>query len=571
MNLYVIQYFVYGAGLIFCTVGFIIAARGRATEEQKLVMILFFTGFLVQLGHWSAVQSPVNSIDMLVFATKLQYFGTCMLYSTFLIFGMRYFQVALPSWLYWVIVVVSMMFVIITLTFDKHQLFYVSYHVENIDGIHVLVKKYGIFHTLYYIMIVLANAAFTAVFVKMIKAGNKNRTRTNLLLYLAAIMPSICYFIGAVFRIKSFKMVPVGITIASGICLYLITVRKYLDIKNVAQTMLINSLEDAIIVVDTSYCLEHYNTCAANVFPVLKTIKIKEPFIDKTEKIRAIYAPLLYDHTEDVEDYESGGQIYKPEVKPIVDSYGKIEGYILGLQNVTIEREKERLLESYNNSLRTQVAIQTRRLSDIQDEMIRGFATLAEGHSLDTGKHVRRTSSYAWIIATEMMRKNMHADIIDDEWIETLRKVAPLHDIGKIAITDAILNKPGKLTQEEYVVMKTHTVIGAEIIQTIMKNNDAQYVEMASNVAKYHHEKWDGTGYPEGLAGKKIPLEARIVAVADVFDAIVSKRAYKEASQASKAFDIIDNDAGTHFDPEIVQVFLDCFEEIIEVYEELKD
>ncbi|MBQ9494898.1 MAG: HD domain-containing protein [Treponema sp.] len=571
MDLYIVQHLIYGAGLIFCAVAFIITARWQASEERKLIMIMLFAGFLVQLGHWSAVQSPSNSTDILVFAVKLEYFGTCMLYCVFLILGMRYFQINMPTWAYWIIIVTSALFLVVTLTFDKHQLFYISYHVEKIDGINVLVKRYGIFHTLYYVMIVLADIVITVVFIKTVKAGNKNRIRTNLLLYLAVMIPSICYFIGIVFRTEPFKMVPVGITLASAICLYLITTRKYLDIKDFAQTTLINSLEDAIIVVDTSYRLKYYNTCAANIFPVLRTIRMDELLNDKSKELNELYSPLLYDNVENVEDYESNGKVYKPEVKPIVDSYKNIEGYILGLQDITTEREKEHILQRYNNSLRAQVSIQTHRLSDIQDDMIRGFATLAEGHDLVSGKHVRRTSSYAWIIATEMRRQNMHMDIIDDEWIETLRKIAPLHDIGKISITDAILNKPKKLTHKEYEIMKTHTVIGAEIIRTIMRNNDKQYIEMASNVAKHHHERWDGTGYPDGLTKEMIPLEARILAVADVFDAIVSKRPYKEVNPVSDAFDIIEHGSGTHFDPEVVQAFLACREEVVEVYEELKD
>lgn len=142
-----------------------------------------------------------------------------------------------------------------------------------------------------------------------------------------------------------------------------------------------------------------------------------------------------------------------------------------------------------------------------------------------------------------------------------------MHDLGKIAVDDAVLRKPGRFTDEEYEKMKVHAKEGAKIVQSVLKNvDDEEFKTIAQNVAHYHHEKWNGAGYPEKLSGEQIPFEARIMALADVFDALVSKRCYKESMSYDKAFEIIKNDLGTHFDPKLGELFIDCRPELIDLY-----
>jgi HD-GYP domain-containing protein (c-di-GMP phosphodiesterase class II) len=163
-----------------------------------------------------------------------------------------------------------------------------------------------------------------------------------------------------------------------------------------------------------------------------------------------------------------------------------------------------------------------------------------------------------------MLRRKLHPDIITPRYVYIITKVAPLHDVGKIKISDMILNKPGKFTKEEYEIMKRHATYGGEIVETILgKNADPQMVQIAKDVAYYHHEKWNGKGYPTGKKGDEIPLSARIMSVADVFDALVSRRVYKEAFSVDEAFEIIKEESGKQFDEEIVEVFLSQKEEII--------
>ena len=198
----------------------------------------------------------------------------------------------------------------------------------------------------------------------------------------------------------------------------------------------------------------------------------------------------------------------------------------------------------------------------MQDNLIMVMADLVESRDQFTGDHVRKTAAYTKITMEQMRREGFYADQLTDEFISNVVKSAPLHDIGKIVVSDTILNKPGRLTDEEFDIMKRHTVAGAEILEGAKGAvSEASYLDEACRLAAYHHEKWNGCGYPYGLSGEDIPLSARIMAVADVFDALVSKRSYKDGMPIEKALEIIRKDAGTHFDPLVAQAFLDVEEE----------
>ena len=207
-----------------------------------------------------------------------------------------------------------------------------------------------------------------------------------------------------------------------------------------------------------------------------------------------------------------------------------------------------------------------KKISRIQRHTVSGLANLIESRDTETGLHVVRTSAYAKALAQCAREDGVYTDKIDDHFIDLLYALAPMHDVGKILVSDTILKKPGRLTPEEFEEIKKHAEYGGTVVRQILSDiTDEEYVEFASNIATYHHEKWNGSGYPKGLKGEDIPLEARIMAFADVFDALVSKRCYKEPVDVEVAFHIINKDAGAHFDPELTKVFIKhkaVFEEI---------
>ncbi len=208
-----------------------------------------------------------------------------------------------------------------------------------------------------------------------------------------------------------------------------------------------------------------------------------------------------------------------------------------------------------------------RRFSDatakMQDGLIITMADMVEKRDSDTGEHIQKTALYVKIIVEGLKKKGYYASKVTPKFMSDVVRSAPLHDIGKINIPDGILNKPGKLTPEEFEIMKTHTTAGKKIMEDAISTVEGEnYLKEARNMAAYHHERWDGKGYPEGLHGEVIPLSARIMAVADVFDALTSPRVYKEAFPLDKALSIITEETGKQFDPKCVEVFMDALPEV---------
>jgi len=215
-----------------------------------------------------------------------------------------------------------------------------------------------------------------------------------------------------------------------------------------------------------------------------------------------------------------------------------------------------------------------RRIVELETSQMTIFALakLAESRDPETGAHLERVRSYCRSLATHLQSFPEFHESVDDEYIELLYQTSPLHDIGKVAIPDAILLKPGKLTASEFEIMKSHALRGAETLDAALREfPNARFLSMARDIALSHHEKYDGSGYPRGLIGDQIPLCGRIMALADVYDALTSKRVYKDAFPHNRARGIIVNDAGTHFDPFIVDAFLELEAEFVQIRERLDD
>ncbi|HEY1598754.1 MAG TPA: HD domain-containing phosphohydrolase [Pirellulales bacterium] len=207
-----------------------------------------------------------------------------------------------------------------------------------------------------------------------------------------------------------------------------------------------------------------------------------------------------------------------------------------------------------------------------RDLMIFAMAKLAESRDKDTGAHLERMREYSRILADELSRWPKHCETIDGDYVQLIYQTSPLHDIGKVGVPDSVLLKPGSLTPDEMSIMQRHTILGGETLQSVATARpDAQFLRMARDIAITHHERFDGRGYPCGLKGDQIPLCGRIVALADVYDALTSKRVYKPAFDHAKARAIILEGNGTQFDPDVVQAFLLREQEFIEVAAQLRD
>lgn len=230
-------------------------------------------------------------------------------------------------------------------------------------------------------------------------------------------------------------------------------------------------------------------------------------------------------------------------------------------------------LRDHNDYLEREVERRTREVIAIQDVAIQAMASLAETRDNETGNHIRRTQHYIKVLAEHLRDHPRFSHFLTEDTIALLFKSAPLHDIGKIGIPDHILLKPGRYTEEEFEIMKTHTTLGRDAIQHAEDQLGicAEFLSLAKEIAYSHQEKWDGSGYPQGLAGDDIPVSARLMAVADVYDALISRRVYKAGMPHAQAVEIIRQGRGTHFDPDICDAFLVCVEQFQTIAERFAD
>ncbi|MBN9340005.1 MAG: HD domain-containing protein, partial [Comamonadaceae bacterium] len=223
--------------------------------------------------------------------------------------------------------------------------------------------------------------------------------------------------------------------------------------------------------------------------------------------------------------------------------------------------------------LEREVALRTLEVQAIQDVTIMAMTSLAETRDNETGNHIRRTQLYVKALAEHLRDHPRFAHVLTDRMIDLLYKSAPLHDIGKIGIPDAILLKPGKLTVQEFEVMKTHTTLGRNAIEEAERRLGMRvaFLSVSKEIAYSHQEKWDGSGYPEGLKGDAIPVSARLMAVADVYDALISKRVYKPAFPHEQACATIVKGRGTHFDPDMVDAFVEIAQDFLRISQRYPD
>lgn len=270
-----------------------------------------------------------------------------------------------------------------------------------------------------------------------------------------------------------------------------------------------------------------------------------------TEEIPVIFVSAMSEEVDETQGLAVGAIDYitKPISPAIVSA--RVKNHL----ELQAARKK---LKQQNLMLEEQVQERTQEVQTTRDISILALASLAETRDNETGAHILRTQRYVKALALELRKNPKYSDQLSDEVIDLLFKSAPLHDIGKVGIPDAILLKPGKLTDDEFTIMKTHATLGHDAIlkaEADLGDQHTSFLRFAREIAYSHHEKWDGSGYPQGLSGESIPLSGRLMAVADVYDALISKRVYKPAFDHEKANGIILEGRGSHFDPDIIEAY----------------
>lgn len=275
---------------------------------------------------------------------------------------------------------------------------------------------------------------------------------------------------------------------------------------------------------------------------------------------------------ERVKGYDVGADDYLTKPFEEEELHAKVQVH-LRLRNALVELGHAHNQTVMDNArLEGIVERQSHELTDTRDLLVFALAKLADSRDPETGAHLERIRAYSYILASQLGRKGPYTSQVDQAFVENIFRSSPLHDIGKVGIPDVILLKPGRLSDVEFEIMKRHCIIGAKALADVAEHDTSgRFLTMAIEIAHHHHERFDGSGYPCGLSGNDIPLSARIVSVADVFDALTSARVYKDAFSVEVACSMIEEQSGRHFDPVVVDAFLKCLSELVESRDRFRD
>ena len=425
-------------------------------------------------------------------------------------------------------------------------------------------------HTVFYAIVFLYFLASVGAIAYTYFQKNQVSRKTIYLLLLPEVVAMICFFGGRWLKL-SVELLPAAYVVAQAVYLVIISRLCLYNITDSAVDTMMRNGDTGFISFDFRLNYLGSNQTAKDVFPALNELTVDRS-ATRLPEITETAVRWLEDFRQDESKnralYEKGNRTYLVKTKYLYDDRRK-RGYQLVITDDTQDQQYIRLLNHFNTELQTEVAQKTAHIVEMHDQLILGMATMVESRDNSTGGHIRRTSQGVRLLLDEIKQEKEF--YVSDQFCRDMIKAAPMHDLGKIAVDDAVLRKPGRFTPEEFEQMKTHAAEGARIVREILKGtDDPEFRRVAENVAHYHHERWDGSGYPEGLAGEKIPLEARIMAVADVYDALVSKRVYKESMPFDKAHAIIMDGMGRHFDPRLASAYLRARPKLEAYYSEIQ-
>lgn len=513
-----------------------------------------------------------NDLEMAIWANRILYAGAifCPLSLLFILAGLC--GVRIPRPLKYVLVLGSLGVFLCTLTIGHSPLYYEDVQLGFGNGYAYLIKTYGPAHVVYPALMIL----FAATLLFCIRYASKKKSslsfRTISIICVMAFLVVMLYIFEMLTH-SSISYLSIGYLVS------LILMQELCDRINMYDMSVnIASYVDRLgeygyIVLDRKYRYISANEYIKELFSEIREDwRVDEP-IPNTESYlyQKIVLWAIECENNGTKTIQVDGRFLTVSVKELTYRQNRKVGCLIEFIDRTEEHNYVAAIEKYNTTLHDEVARKTSDVLRIQEQLIIGMGNMVESRDNNTGGHVKRTSTVVEIFS-EYLLKEQDTFHLPEEFLKMVAKAAPMHDLGKITVDDRILRKKGKYTEEEYAQMKKHAEEGAKIVEKMLRGvEDDAFVEIAVNVACYHHEKWNGLGYPKGLSGTDIPVEARIMALADVFDALVSKRCYKEAFSYDEAFSIIKEFMGVHFDPDLAKAFLQCRPQLEELYNSVSD
>ena len=527
----VVQYI----GIIMVLIGLGYLLRQWQARQQAFMLFLGVALLVNSVGYLFEISS--TTMEGALMATKLSYVGKIYIVPLAFCFVLHYCKIKFSNLLVVAITAVHTAVLVLVLSCEHHDLFYTTIEYSKEGIFPHLEHGHGVVYKAYIILVVCYALLMLGICVSRYRKAEKKEKSRVLYLAIIVLLPMLGLVLYLSGITQGYDATAVCYVLSGIVLLVSIFRHDFFDTVNLAKNYVVENLSDGLVVLGNQDQFVYANAPALRLFPQLDGNNCNEAI----EEIRSHCGKNIRLHVEE--------RVYKVSRQDIFQNRTR-RGKMFYLQDVT---------DSYNYTtmLEREVWKKTKQLVNTQHSLIVSLANMVEARDGVTGLHIMHTSAYVKIIAKALQKMPEYQDVLTDDYVEVLSEAAPLHDIGKISMPDAILRKEGSLTTDELKTIHSHPELGAQIIDSVLADVESNdYLVTAREMAYYHHERWDGSGYPLGLKGKDIPLSARIMAIADVYDALRSQRSYKEACSKEEAKQIIMEQAGKQFDPNLVSVFL---------------
>ena len=529
----------------------------RLGKNSQNRMILFIVCFIANYG--CAFQAFASTLTDALCGTQIYFIGNTLTF-VFLFFVIADIcTVTLHRYIERFVFGIAFIIMVLVGVCNHNEVFFKNLEVSHYLGAAYLIKDFGPLYYLYPVFILATTIASIGVSIWAIRKQRKVSKKTMRYLFIILIITDITTIISLSTK-NPVEIYPfINILLLAALLVIFMHAGMY-DMTENLINVYSQRQEYGYITFDKKRRFLGCNRYAQRLLPALKNAKVDEYL--KEEECE-YYSTILNWIDDWIDGDESELKIHNGELTAMatvryIRSDNRNVGYLVEMRDVTSHQKYLDTLEGNRHYLELEVQAKSNKIVHIQDSIITGIASMVESRDNSTGDHIRRTSEGVRIFM-DQIKKHKSYDFLGESFCINMIKAAPMHDLGKISVHDAVLQKPGKFVPEEYEEMKLHTTTGAEIVANVLREvDDRQFKQIAINVAHYHHEKWNGEGYPLGLKGEEIPIEARIMAFADVFDALVTKRCYKEAYDYDTAFEIMKKEFGSHFDPDLGRIFLEC-------------
>jgi putative two-component system response regulator len=553
--------------------------RGANTLEilMSVCIMISNTGYFIL--------SCSRNIQEALLANTLAYVGGIFLPLLIVYILIDYSDSKVPVWFSIVILLINIfVFVSIMLT-DRFPYFYSSLQFDP-NSPAPLIKEHGQIYYIRYIILAV-EVGLAAFFTILTYLGKRSASFRLMVTYAGSLFGVMLVYLGTRFFELKFELIPFFYLFCTLMLDYVVARSTIYNVNLSVQEKIDELSTFGYIVFDKQFNFVGSNSVSAKFFPEIANARIDSKINAKDYALKDLLK-WVAKCAEEADDNKKTQSKFKkaivindrnPSERRFLECelsfihFGfrnHVSGYLVEILDDT---EQHNMIESMSfkgESLKREVERQTKRAKSMQMSTILGMAAMIESRDNSTGGHINRTSACVALFV-EHLRKLDDYNMSENYW-DSVINAAPLHDLGKIAVDDAILRKPSGLTEEEYEKMKIHAQYGATVMSKVLEDvEDKEFVRVATNVAHYHHEKYNGTGYPDQLRGESIPFEARIMALADVFDALASRRYYKEPMSYDEAFELIRQELGHHFDPHLGRIFISLKNDIIMLYESFEN